>query len=220
MFKAIRLIREKQVMKTKYIFLLIISVIVGASLGYFGLSLPKQGYTFTGSLIEPPIEAKDFSLLDQHGQPFTLSEQRGKVVLLFFGYTNCPDVCPATLVKYRRITTLLGDQASQVRFVMVTADPERDTAAQLDNYLGGFNPDFIGLRGPEEILRVIYGSYYVAVEKEKKEADDQTPGYLVAHTSRVFLIDPEGNLHLTYPAEIGPEAMAQDIVYLLKISSK
>jgi len=207
-------------MKTKYILLLIISAMVGLSLGYLGLSLPKLGYSFKGSLIEPPIPAKDFSLQDQHGQPFTLSEQSGKIVLLFFGYTSCPDVCPATLGKYKQIAALLGNQADQVEFVMITADPERDTAAQLENYLSGFNPDFIGLRGPREILRVVYTSYFVAVEKEKKEEDDQTPGYLVAHTSRVFLIDPAGDLRLTYPPEIGAEAMAQDILYLLKTLSR
>ena len=203
-------------MKTKLILLLVLSAVIGLSLGYLSQFLPRPGYVFKGALIEPPIPAKEFSLLDQHGQTFTLGEQRGKVVLLFFGYTSCPDVCPATLGKYKQIATLLGDQAVQVEFVMITADPERDTAERLKNYLGGFNPAFIGLHGPEPILRVVYSSYFVAVERQEKEAVDPTAGYLVAHTSRVFLIDQGGNLRLTYPPEIGAEAMAQDIGYLLK----
>ncbi|GAB4577346.1 MAG: SCO family protein [Anaerolineales bacterium] len=212
-------------MKTKSILLLVVSALVGLSLGYFGLSLPKLGYTFHGSLIEPPIPAIDFSLLDQDGQTFTLSEQRGKVVLLFFGYTSCPDVCPATLGKYKQIAQQLGEQAEQVRFVMVTTNPERDTTAQLATYLGEFNPAFIGLRGPEEILQIVYQSYWVSVEKETEDdeipGDDETPGYdtsgyTVAHASQVYLIDPAGNLRLFYWPEIGAEAMAQDIGYLLK----
>lgn len=203
-------------MKTKSISLLFLAAIVAFSLGYLSRFLPRPGYAFKGALIDPPIPAREFSLLDQHGQAFTLSEQRGKVVLLFFGYTSCPDVCPATLGKYKQIAMLLGDQAAQVDFVMITADPERDTPARLKNFLGGFNPAFIGLHGPEPILRVVYTSYFVAVEREEKEADDPTAGYLVAHTSRVFLIDPDGDLRLTYPPEVSAKAMAQDIGYLLR----
>lgn len=206
-------------MKKKRIIWFIAATIVGLSLGYLGVSLPDFGYTFKGALIEPPVAAQSFSLFDQHGEPFTLEEQRGKVVLLFFGYTNCPDVCPATLGKYKQIAALLGEDAQSVRFIMITADPRRDTPDKLGSYVTAFNPDFIGLWGPEHILEAVYANYWVGVEEEPVE-DEHSTDYLVAHTSRVFLVDPEGMLRLTYPGEIGAEAMADDIAQILKTSGR
>jgi protein SCO1/2 len=83
----------------------------------------SQAYTFRGSLIDPPMPAPDFTLNNQYGQPFRLSEQRGKLVLIFFGYTNCPDVCPSTLAQFRQVRTQLGTQAERVQFVFITVDP-------------------------------------------------------------------------------------------------
>lgn len=206
-------------MKLKPWFFLLIAALVGAAAGFGGLWMLKPGYAFQGSLIEPPVAAQEFSLRDQYGQPFSLSEQRGKIVLLFFGYTHCPDICPATLAKYNQIVQRLGSQADQVRFVMITADPARDTADQLKAYLDRFNPDFIGLWGPEQILRVVYQNYWVFVEKEQDPAN-LSPEYLVTHSSQVFLIDPEGNLRLLYPPEIEAEAVAQDLAYLIRTSTR
>ena len=91
-------------------------------------------YHFQGSRIDPPIAAPDFTLTQANGEEFQLSEQRGKVVLIFFGYTFCPDVCPTTLAEYKVIHEELGEAAEQVEFVYITVDPERDTPEVIDRY--------------------------------------------------------------------------------------
>lgn len=186
--------------------------IIGLALGYLGIRLFPQPYTFRGSLIEPPIPATDFTLQNYDGRPFTLSEQRGKVVLLFFGYTNCPDVCPTTLSDYRRIASQLGERAEEVVFVMVTADRERDTPEQLGTYVTAFGPEFYGLTGSKAELQAVYDGYGVFVEKEEP---DSTLGYLVSHTSRVYVIDQGGSLRLTFPFGLDVQAMADDIAHLV-----
>lgn len=200
-------------MNRKILILLVLATLIGLVLGYSGIQLLPQPYTFKGSAIDPPVPAADFTLQTHDGRSFTLSEQRGKVVLLFFGYTSCPDVCPATLGEYKKIAAQLGEQAAEVQFVMITADPERDTPERMANYITAFNPNFLGLTGSQEALQAVYEAYGAFVEKE--ETDGATGGYLVAHTSRVYVIDQEGNLRLTFPFGMGSEAMAADIYHLL-----
>ena len=117
--------------------------------------------SFRGNALDSPVAAPDFALTDQHGQPFRLSEQRGNVVILFFGYASCPDVCPTTLGMWRRVQTELGDDAQRVRFVFVTVDPERDTQERLREHLTIFSPDFIGLTGTPADLEPVYQAYGV-----------------------------------------------------------
>ncbi|MEK6574172.1 MAG: SCO family protein, partial [Chloroflexota bacterium] len=145
-------------MKSK--FLLLVTVAIVAMVGV-GAGLFARPYTFHGSLIDPPVPAVDFTLTDQTGQPFRLSEQAGNVVLLFFGYTSCPDVCPATLTQFKRIRTEMGKEADRVRFVLVTVDPQRDTAERLRQYLTGFDSSFVGLTGTWLDLDQVYRSYGV-----------------------------------------------------------
>lgn len=167
---------------------------------------------FQGSLIEPLTPAKDFLLYDQNGQAFRLSEQRGKVVLLFFGYTFCPDVCPPTLVAFQKIAEGLGEQASEVAFVFVTVDPDRDTPEQLKTHLALFSPDIIGLTGDPDSLSTVWADYYI---QPAIEPGANTAGYMVEHTSRVYVIDRDGNLRLTFPFGLSAGAMLQDVQTLL-----
>ncbi|HSR30941.1 MAG TPA: SCO family protein, partial [Anaerolineae bacterium] len=110
------------------------------------------GPSFRGTVLDEPVDVADFALTDENGGVFRLSDQQGNVVLLFFGYTSCPDVCPTTLATWRKIHEALGEDAERVRFVFVTVDPERDTAERLGMHVNAFNPDFIGLTGtPEEL---------------------------------------------------------------------
>jgi len=176
--------------------------------GYIVLTMPA---VYQGSLIDPPLPAEDFSLRDQFGQTFTLSEQKGKIVMIFFGYTSCPDVCPTTMADFKRIYELLGDKAKEVKFVMITADPERDTPQLMGNYVNAFQPDFIGLSGSPEELQEIYNAYGVFVEKEETDSSN----YLVSHTSRVYVIDRDGSLRLTFPYGLGARAMEKDLSNLL-----
>ena len=172
-----------------------------------------QNYTYQGSLIEPAIPAADFELTDQNGATFRLSEQRGKIVLIFFGYTHCPDVCPVTLSEYRRIKTGLGDQAKNVRFVFITVDPERDTPELLKTYLKAFDPDFIGLSGSREALEAVWKDY--GVYQERREVGSAA-GYLIDHTARTYAINALGEWRLTYPFGMETEKIIQDIQHLLK----
>jgi protein SCO1/2 len=161
-----------------------------------------------------PIPAPDFTLTDQHGQPFRLSDQRGHVVLLFFGYTHCPDVCPTTLATWKRVHEALGPDAERVRFVFITVDPERDTRERLQQHLAVFNPAFIGLTGTADELAAIYQAY--GVFHEKAAASGSAAGYLVNHTASVYVIDPDGRWRLQFGFGTPAEDMVHDIRELLK----
>jgi protein SCO1/2 len=198
-------------MKTKY-FLLGVGVLLGVALVLTGWQFIQRPYTFRGSLIDPPVPAADFELTDQNDQPFRLSDQKGQIVLLFFGYTHCPDVCPLTLSHFKQIKAELGDQADQVRFVFVTVDPERDTAAALNEYLPNFDSQIVGLTGSMESLEGVWKAY--GVYRAKQEVGSAA-GYLMDHTARTYLIDQQGNWRLTYPFEMGKDEILQDVLHLL-----
>jgi protein SCO1/2 len=193
--------------------LLGIGVVFGLALVLVAWFVQDQSYTYQGVLIDPPATAADFELVDQHGQPFRLSEQRGSVVLIFFGYTNCPDVCPVTLSEYKRIKENLGEQAGRVRFVFITVDPERDTRERMQFYLENFDPDFIGLSGERQDLEPVWQAY--GVYQERKDVGSAA-GYLVDHTARTYLIDAQGNWRLNYPFGMETEKISADIRHLLQ----
>jgi protein SCO1/2 len=164
-------------------------------------------------LDEPPA-VPDFTLTDESGQRFQLSDQRGNVILLFFGYTSCPDVCPTTLATWRQVHEALGDDAQRVRFVFVTVDPERDTPERLAIHVNAFNPDFVGLTGTQEELEPVYDLFNVFFEKDTSSAS--ALGYLINHTATTFVLDPEGRWRLreTYGTEV--EDLVHDIQQLLE----
>jgi protein SCO1/2 len=120
--------------------------------------------------------APDFTLSDQNGQPFTLSHYRGRPVVLFFGYTHCPDVCPTILANLKRARDVLGGKAHDVVVALVTVDPERDTAAELRQFVTVFDPSFLGLRGTRAQLEPIYRAYHVRYAK----LAENSAGYLVS----------------------------------------
>ena len=110
-----------------------------------------QPYAFKGTAYPEGVEAEDFTMTTTEGRPFRLSEQHGQVVLMFFGFTSCPDVCPTTLSEARRILEGLEEDAQNVHFVFITVDPERDTPDKLGKYVSNFHPEIVGLTGsPEE----------------------------------------------------------------------
>jgi len=192
--------------------LLGIGVVLGLALVLVGWYVMDQNYTYQGVLIDPPARAADFELTDQHGQPFRLSDQKGKIVLIFFGYTNCPDVCPVTLSEFRQIKEQLRDQADQVEFVYITVDPERDTVERLGQYMTNFDPEFYGLTGEMNDLEEVWTSY--GVYRAKQEMGSAA-GYLMDHTARTYLIDQQSNWHLNYPFGMEVEKIVADIRHLL-----
>lgn len=209
-------------------------LVAGLLIVFFALVLFAafdSGYQYKGSSFEPFPEAPDFALYDQFGHLFKLSDQRGKVVLLFFGYTHCPDVCPATLAEFSAIRADLGEeQAADVVFLFVTEDPDRDTPERLRNYLDAFDPTIIGLSGTIEDLQPVWDAYYVAREITTLDGEDlddysdeqvhdhpseEGGEYLVLHTSRVYVIDKQGLLRLTFPYGLSLEDRVSDIEHLL-----
>jgi len=190
--------------------LLAAGIAIGLTLAAAGTMLFAQPYTFHGSLIDPPVAAADFALTDQNGQPFRLSDQKGKVALIFFGYTNCADVCPTTLTQFKKIRAQLGQGADRVEFVFITVDPQRDTPDRLRDYLAGFDPTFTGLTGSLPDLEAAYHQYGVYQAIPAPE-----PDYTVDHTTRIYAIDRRGNLRLTYTIDTAAEDMAQDVQQLL-----
>jgi len=184
---------------------------VGAAALIFVLTKPVS---FRGtSYGEPYPQASDFELTKSSGEAFLLSEQKGKVVLLFFGYTACPDVCPTTLAELRVLMEELGDKTEQVQVVFVSVDPERDTPEKIQEYVEHFNADFIGLTGTPEDLQVIWDNYGVFRERVESES---AFGYIINHTARTYLIDQDGNLRLSFGFQTPVEDMVHDIEILLK----
>lgn len=144
-----------------------------------------------GTALEPANPAHDFTLTDEQGQPFSLSEQRGKVVVLFFGFTSCPDICPAELSNLAAATRQLGDAARDVQVALVTLDPERDTSERLATYVAAFDPTFKGLRAADKAaldpITAAYGVFY-----EKRELPGSALGYTIDHSGYVYVIDKAG----------------------------
>lgn len=175
----------------------------------------KRPYTFHGTVIEPPLPVTDFTLQTANGESFHLSDQRGKIVLLFFGYTSCPDVCPITMGTFKQAYERLGDNAGKVAFVMITADPERDTPEKVAAYAAQFNPEFVGLSGSTAELEPIWKELGVFVEKQDSGS---AAGYLVSHTSSVYVIDRNGGLAMTFPYGTSAVDITDDLTQLLKQS--
>lgn len=179
-----------------------------------GVQLYERNTSFRGSEIDPAPPAFSFELERADGSLYRVADQQGKVVLLFFGYTNCPDFCPTTMAEFRRIYEDLAedDLTDLVEFVFITVDPERDDPDTVDTYVTNFNSHFTGLSGTEEDLLPVWDGYFVfrEIQDEGSEA-----GYLVAHSTRVYVIDQQGRLRLTFPFGMEPEDMARDIRKLL-----
>lgn len=170
-----------------------------------------------GTPIDPPRQLADFTLTNQDGKEMKLSDLRGKFILLYFGYTYCPDICPTTLADLVRVKHDLGEQASQVAFVMVSVDGERDNPEVLKQYLANFDPNFIGLMGDARTLRKLgpdYGLYF-----EKREVEGTSAAYFVDHSAATYLIDKEGRLRMIYGYGIPADVMSTDVRTMLEQES-
>jgi protein SCO1 len=157
-----------------------------------------------GAVINPPLPAAEIRLQDANSQNFTLSSLRGKVVLLYFGYTNCPDECPLTMAHLKLAVDQLGTDASDVRVAMITTDPKRDNAQALKTFMGKFSPDFIGLLGTQEQLAKVWKDYGVTVEDNGE-----------THSYFIYVIDRAGNWRETFMPDSLPADVAADVRLLL-----
>lgn len=153
-----------------------------------------------------------FTLTDQHGKRISLADFRGKIVMLYFGYTFCPDVCPADLFAIAETIRLLGADSARVQPVFVTLDPERDTPARMGPYVASFNPRFVALSGSEQEIREVATSYKVFFEKVRPPGADY---YLIDHTAFTYVIDGRGNYAGFFPPGSSGERMAKLVRDLL-----
>jgi protein SCO1/2 len=192
-----------------------IGVMVGlAALAVAMFIVSAQQYAMHGSVIEPAVPAPALVLKATNGNTFDLAQQHGKLLLVFFGYTSCPDVCPATLAQLRQVVTQLGTQAGEVQVVFVTVDPDRDTLETMQRYISAFTPAFTGLTGTEDQLDPVWTAY--GVYHKIRPNSTHPENYTVDHSTFVYLIDPKGRLRLTYPIGTNVDDMVQDIKHLLK----
>jgi protein SCO1 len=172
--------------------------------------------TFQGSDITGVNFARDFKLTDPAGKARTLSDFRGKVVVIFFGYTQCPDVCPTTLADLAATMQLLGADAARVQVLFVTIDPARDTPALLAQYVPAFNPSFLGLYGDAAATAEVAKEFKVLYEKQP----GATPGnYTMDHSAGTFIYDPQGRPRVYVSYGQKAEVYAHDIRQLLAAAS-
>jgi protein SCO1 len=183
-----------------------------ALLGVSCLGAPTHEYK--GAVLEPPASLPDFELQDVEGKSFYLHEVKGDVALIYFGYTYCPDVCPLTLYDIKEALTSLKTDRERVHVIFVSVDPERDTPDVLQRYLAAFDPTFIGLTDDFEKVKEVMKPYGAFAEKEG--ITGSAADYLVSHSARVFLVDPQGQLLLTYPYDFEVDDLHSDLEYLLQ----
>lgn len=177
-----------------------------------GCSAPHE---FAGTELSAPHPVPDIELMSADG-PVQLSDFRGKYVVLYFGYTFCPDACPLTLSMLTGVRKQLAGQADQLQVVMVSVDPERDTPEVLDTYVHYFDDSFVGITGSKADIDALgepFGIYY-----EKGEGSEAT-GYLMIHSTRFYLIDPDGNAIVSYPHETTDDQVVTDLQYLFEHGS-
>lgn len=167
---------------------------------------------FKASDVTGTAYGRDFRLIDHTGKPRTLADYRGKAVVLFFGYTQCPDVCPTTLSELAEAMKRLGPDADRVQVLFVTIDPERDTPELLANYVPAFDPRFVGLYGDAEATARTAKEFKVIYQKQP----GPTPAtYTMDHSAGTFIFDPQGRLRLYVGYGQGPDVFVHDLRALL-----
>lgn len=159
-------------------------------------------------------EIPDFALTDQDGASFRLSDLDGSLKLFYFGYTNCPDICPTTMVDWRDAKRILGEDAASVRFVMVTVDPAQDTPPVLKRFLGLFDPGFIGLTGDARDLASVWAHFGVQVQRI--ELPESATGHSISHSAAIWVVDGERNLVMKFSFDATPEDIAAGVRQLLR----
>ncbi|MEC4722247.1 SCO family protein [Noviherbaspirillum sp. CPCC 100848] len=180
-------------------------------LGCDNKSIPDQ--KFASVDITGGEWGKEFQLTDHTGKPRTLADFKGKAVVLFFGYTNCPDVCPTTMVKLASAMEKLGKDAERVQVLMVTLDPQRDTQELLAKYVPAFHPSFLGLTGTEQQVDAAAKEFKVIRVLQKPNEDGF---YTVDHSGQTYAFDPQGRLRLFFRDAQPAEDIVQDLKTLLK----
>ncbi len=176
----------------------------------------RPSQKFNGEVVEPAQPAPELTGVNWDGKPFRLSEHSGKVTVVFFGYTYCPDVCPFTLAKMKQIYSKLGDQAAGMQVVFASVDPQRDTVEKLSRYVPSFDRRFYGLRlEPKDIEAATKGFGLTVQYGQPKNGPESKSYYYVDHTGTFFVLDRAGRLRLKFPPNATVEQMLPDLEKLL-----
>ena len=190
----------------------LIAVVAATVLGFvLWYWMPREMH---GVVLQSPQRAANFALMTSTGETMELADFRDQYVMLYFGYTFCPDVCPTTLNDLQTMAEELGDRKMRkVQVILVSVDPERDTPEQLASYLSYFNPSFLGMTGSLEDIRAVASQFGIFFERSE---GNTAAGYLVDHTSAITVIDPDGYVRMVFPYGVSGEDMAADMTYLLR----
>ena len=171
-----------------------------------------DGPAFRGVNITGADYARDFSLTDHHGQLRSLKDFRGKVVVVFFGFTQCPDVCPTSMQELAEVKAALGADGERLQGIFISVDPERDTLEMLKAYMENFDPSFLALRPTPEQLPALAKDFKI----HYKKVDGTTPtSYTLDHSAGSYLYDPQGRLRVYHRYGSGTEALTEDVRLLL-----
>ena len=182
--------------------------LVGAAL------LPRllaEEASYNGTIVDASGPSEEFVLESADGE-VRLSDFRGDLVVMYFGYTNCPDFCPATLSKLAKVREQMGDDAERVQVLMISVDPERDNPERLKQYMSAFDERFVGLTGSEETLRSVTSQFGIFFQKAEGGA---ASGYSVDHTTTLVVLDKDGRQRLFLSYDLTVEQVASDLENLL-----
>ena len=188
--------------------------IATSALGLLSMALTgcKDAPKFKGSDISGTHLGRDMAMVDDMGRLRTLADYKGKVTIVFFGFTHCPDVCPTAMAELAQSMLLLKDDAKKVQVIMITVDPERDTAATLNAYVTAFNPSFVGLSGSGEQLKKTAQSFKAYYAK----APGKSPGeYSMDHSSSFYILDEKGEARVLLNGNAPAASIASDVRLLL-----
>ena len=190
----------------------VFALVLCAALSLAGCDRAGSSARFNGADITGAEYARTLALPDQNGQPRTLADFKGKVTVVFFGYTQCPDACPTTMAELAQVKKLLGKDGERLQGVFVTIDPERDTPQVLKPYMESFDPSFVALRGTPEQTAATAKEFKVFYAKSPGKTPDS---YSMDHTAGSYVFDTQGRVRLFESYGRGAEALAADLKVLL-----
>jgi protein SCO1/2 len=199
------MLRNKQALLP---YLLLLAALAGGVLWYESSQVPRLGQVITSGVAQV---GGPFKLTDQSGKTVTAADFRGRYMLIYFGYSFCPDVCPTTLSVMADALNKMGAGGSRITPVFITIDPERDTPAVLKDYMAAFGPRFVGLTGSPDAIKAVEKEYRVYAVKKPVDPANPKRGYGMDHSSVIYLMGPDGKMVAFYDEAISPDDLAKDL---------
>jgi protein SCO1/2 len=199
-------------MKSNFLALALLGILLVAGLGFGIYQAFFAAPSFNGMVIDPPEPAPEFTLDSDHG-PVKLADFQGRYILLYFGYSYCPDVCPSTLSDMKRVVNAVDPESALLQGIYVSVDPRRDTPGRMGEFSRFYHPSFIGLSGSMEVISQTASAYDIVFRYNDAES---TTNYTVDHTSRITVIDPQGRVRLHWEHGTTSDEMISDLRQLMR----